>query len=97
VIDFDLTVKRMADSLKEEARRQGVSLKGLMYDNFNNFLDEAFGDGGEVRCEKFCDLAWPYAAKNTIFGSHQFDVRQHKCIKAAILEIAEGDREVPNL
>jgi hypothetical protein len=78
------TARRMANSLIREATSHNVSLKGLTYDNFHTFLDKAFKDGGEVRCEKFTDLAWPYAITNTTFASTAFEDKCHDCIKSAI-------------
>ena len=60
---FEEVTDKMADSLIEEALLEEKSLEDLSIDNFNSFLDDLFEDGGEVRCEKFGDLAWEYSLK----------------------------------
>jgi hypothetical protein len=80
-------VNHMVESLTQAAKDQGVSLEGLTYENFNLFLDRAFKDGGETRCDRFADLAWPYAIMGTTFASNHFEEKQHECIKEAITRI----------
>lgn len=87
---FKETVQRMADSLIEVAEQhdEGVQcLVGLTTRNFNCFLDDTFNDGGEVRCERFCDLAWPYALQFGNIDSEGFDDARAKCHDAAIEEV----------
>ena len=78
------TVIRMAQSLMYQARKSEVDLSGLTIDNFNTYLDDAFMDGGEVRCVKFGDLAMPYANTRGSFESDAWMSAQWECIEAAI-------------
>lgn len=82
------TVDRMVASLKEVAEQNNVSLEGIRISNFNTFLDDAFNDGGEVRCERFADLAWDYAFQFGELESIQFMNAQWKCILKAINKLA---------
>lgn len=77
------TARRMSNSLLAEALLRNVSLSGLTIENFNTFLDDAFNDGGEVRCEKFVDLALSYS---TTFGEIESDAEERArwgCIEMA--------------
>lgn len=75
---------KMSGSLLREARRRNVSLFGLTVKNFNGFLDDAFGDGGEVRCEKFGDLALPYSTTFGEIGSAAEEKARWECIELAL-------------
>ena len=81
------TVNTMVASLRAVAKERGVSLNGLTIDNFNYFLDDAFNDGGEVRCELFGDLAWNYALQFGPLESGPFDSARWECTEAAIKRI----------
>ena len=62
MITKEKTAKKMAESLIYHAKQNEKSLKGLTKDNFNDFLDSLFNDGGgEIRCENFTDLAINYS------------------------------------
>lgn len=77
----------MADSLLEEAERQGVpleSLQGLSKDNFNSLLDDVFQDGGEARCERFTDLGWEYSLQFGALESTAQSNAQWKAIQAGV-------------
>lgn len=80
-------VQQMHDSLLRQAQRAGVDLNGLTIDNFNTYLDDAFGDGGYIRCECFGDLATPYALQYGPIESDKFMEAQWKCIEEAIVLI----------
>ena len=78
---------RMAHSLLRQAQIHSVDLSGLTIKNFNNYLDDAFNDGGETRCEKFADLAGSYSNH---FGPIDSDERERatwECIELAIDKI----------
>lgn len=78
------TIKLMAESLVEQAIQNNVDLSGMTEDNFNGYLDDAFDDGGQVRCERFCDLGWEYAAKFGELGSDGFDAAMWRVIPDVI-------------
>lgn len=82
-------IDEMVESLMYEAERNSVSLRGMTIDNFNTFLDTAFADGGETRCERFTDLAWEYSLRFGPLESRGFENAQWECIKGAISEIAK--------
>lgn len=86
-VDKHSTVMKMADSLMDAAIRQEVSLKGITKGNFNTFLDDLFKDGGEVRCEKFADLAFDYSLQFGELETTLFDRAQWECIVDAIEEV----------
>jgi hypothetical protein len=77
-------VKRMVDSLLYQAEYHNKSLEGLTIENMNYFLDDLFEDGGEIRCEKFTDLAMEYALQFGELESSPFNNKQWDCIKSAI-------------
>lgn len=83
------TVNQMVDSLMNQADLHSVSLKGMTIENFNSFLDDLFSDGGEVRCEKFADLAMEYAFQFGEIESAPFMEKQWSCIESAIKIIAK--------
>jgi len=83
-------VSRMIHSLLNQAKKKGVSLRGLTTDNFNWFLDSAFDDGGEVRCIHFTDLADPYARRYGPLESEGWDKARWECIELAIQGIQEA-------
>ena len=83
------TIQRMACALMDEAGRCGASLSGLTLENFNTFLDDAFGDGGEARCIHFVDLADPYAVKFGPIESRGWDGARWECIRLAIKIVQE--------
>ena len=74
---------KMVDSLRYEAKRKGVDLSGLTIDNLNVYLDDAFQDGGEVRCEKFIDLALKYSIKFRPLGPSREEQARWECIELA--------------
>lgn len=78
------TALKMATSLIEQAEAAEVDLRGLTIDNFNTFLDDLFNDGGEVRCERFGDLADPYALEFGPLESAAFDNARWPCFERAI-------------
>ena len=84
------TILEMAMSLSHKAQEKGVSLDGLTIDNFNCYLDDAFDDGGEVRCEYFTDLADPYALLFGPLESIEYDAARWECIEAAIEMVADA-------
>lgn len=77
-------VKSMVESLTYQAEYHNKSLEGLTIENFNIFLDDLFNDGGEIRCEKFGDLAMEYALQFGELESTPFTNKQWDCIEAAI-------------
>jgi len=82
------TAMYMADRLIDKARLENVDLQGIKPDiSFNGFLDDAFQDGGEVRCEHFADLAWTYAGQFGPLESEGFEQARWDCIIAAIREV----------
>ncbi len=85
---------KMSSSLLGEARRRNVSLFGLTVRNFNDFLDGAFGDGGEVRCEKFVDLALPYSTIFGEIGSAAEEKARWECIELALSIISGAARPI---
>lgn len=85
--EFTDTYTAMAESLMNEAKEKNVDLSGLTIDNFSSYLDEQFNDGGEVRCEKFTDLAWEYSINHAEFASDKFDSINWECTKSAIRTI----------
>lgn len=83
------TARKMATSLIAQAEQAEVDLTGLTIDNYNEFLDDLFNDGGEVRCEYFGDLAIPYALEFGKLESPEFDKARWPCFERAI-EIVNG-------
>jgi hypothetical protein len=79
------TVKRMAESLMNKAEEHSVDLSGVTIGNFNCYLDDAFSDGGETRCEHFVDLAWEYASGFGEFAGDEFEEAQWIAIEEAIV------------
>lgn len=81
------TADHMADALIDEAQHEEVDfleLAKITIGNFNTLLDELFSDGGNTRCEKFCDLAWPYSLQFGPMESQAFDHAQSGAISKAI-------------
>ena len=77
-------VSKMVESLLYQAEYHEKSLKGMTIKNFNSFLDDLFNDGGEIRCEKFTDLAMEYALQFGEIESTPFNNKQWSCIESAI-------------
>lgn len=84
------TVQRMVGSLIHVARLEDVSLKGITVNNFNGFLDDAFKDGGNTRCERFSPGIT--ACKFGELDSNAFDKAQWACIESAIRRIGKDAR-----
>lgn len=79
------TAEKMADSLINWADEdQKQALKALTVDNFNDLLDEIFQDGGETRCERFCDLGWEYSCQFGKLESPAQEAAHWKVIQLAI-------------
>lgn len=78
------TVERMVKSLLYQAEHHEKSLEGLTARNMNEFLDDLFNDGGEIRCEKFTDLAMEYSLQFGELESIPFYDKQWSCIESAI-------------
>lgn len=81
------TADHMADSLIEAAQHEDVDfaeLAKITVQNFNTLLDTLFNDGGNTRCEKFCDLAWPYSLQFGPLESADFNRYQWMAITKAI-------------
>jgi len=83
--------RKMVDSLYSEAEDQGVDLHGLTINNFNTFLDDAFNDGGETRCEHFTDIGWEYSSQFGPLESRGFEEAQWKVLAEAFRLIAKND------
>ena len=81
---FTNVCNKMADSLIEQAIIHNVDLSKLSIDNFNDYLDDVFNDGGEIRCESFTDLASEYSLNYASFDSVQHHNLNWKCIEEAI-------------
>lgn len=96
-ISKERVAQEMADSLMEQATIFHVDLAGLTIDNFNSFLDDAFNDGGEVRCIKFTDLAMEYSQYFGEIESDPFDTAQWNAITRAVEIIQQRiEKEVGN-
>ena len=80
-------VNRMVAEILSLAIENHKDLRGITITNFNSFLDDLFEDGGEARCERFCDLAWPYSLQFGKLESTEFEAAQWSCIEAAIEEL----------
>lgn len=78
------TIKRMAESLVEQAIQNDVDLFGMTLENFNWYLDDAFNDGGQVRCERFLDIGAEYAFQFGEVESPPFDKKMEIVVPAAI-------------
>ena len=91
-IRFQETVLRMVAALEDEADHCEVDLAGAveLHD-----LDKLFGDGGEARCEHFCDVAWEYALQFGEFAGTEFENAQSRCVSRAWKEIRRKHK-VPN-
>lgn len=87
--EFTDTAYKAANSLMRQAELHGVNLKGLTIKNFNTFLDDAFNDGGEIRCLKFTDLIDPYACQFGPIESEAWEEARWPCIERAIQIIQE--------
>lgn len=84
VTTLDQIAERMADSILDYARHNNVSLNGVTVENFNSFFDDAFDDGGEARCESFCDLGWEYAQQFGKFEDENWSKAQWRAVKAGL-------------
>lgn len=87
--NFKLTVNEMVQSLIDEAEYAGIDLSEVTINNFNYLIDDLFGDGGEVRCVKFTDIAIDYALEHGEFESTRFMDAQWKCIEASLVRVAQ--------
>jgi hypothetical protein len=88
-VTLDQIVRRMVDSITDEANHCDpvVSLKGLK--NVND-LDDLFNDrSGQIRCEKFCDVAWEYSLQFGSLESRGFEDAQQRAISAALKLLAK--------
>ncbi|MGX5608855.1 hypothetical protein ACWKTZ_21015 [Bacillus cereus] len=81
------TINRMVLSLERQAQIHNVSLKGITLTNFNNFLNELFNDGGEIRCVKFVDLSWNYASQFGKLGNDKFEDAVWRAIEGAVMKL----------
>lgn len=88
---------RMAKSLLNQARIHNVDLSGLTIENFNCYLDDAFNDGGEVRCVKFIDLSDRYSTQFGPLESKTQINAQWECIELAIQKIHQLNLEKESL
>ena len=89
-IEQQTVVLKMVESLLEAARREDVDMNALAKintTNFNVLLDDLFNDGGETRCERFCDLGWEYSLQFGHLESAGCEAAQWSCVEAAINEI----------
>lgn len=87
-ITLEETVDEMVKSLKYEADNYGIkeeSIRKLFANQEINSLDDLFGDGGEVRCESFVDLALDYAVQFGEFDGTEF----HEALWDAISKAME--------
>lgn len=89
-ITKEATARKMVEALKDEARKQDVDLTGVNGENFNTELDKRFGDGGEARCEHFCDHGWEYSGQFGRIGSDGFDEAQSEVVEAALVLLAQS-------
>jgi hypothetical protein len=85
-------VSNMVAELEKYAESKGVSLKGNIPDDVNDF-DDLFQDGGEGRCEHFVDLSFEYAIK---FGEiddwkkpRGFEAHVWSCIESAMKKLTK--------
>jgi len=85
--------ERMAYSLLRQAKLRHIDLSGLTIENFNDYLDDAFGDGGEVRCLRFLDLSDSYSTRFGPFESTEQMDAQWECIELAIDKFHEIRKE----
>jgi hypothetical protein len=85
------TVNKMIESLKEKAQENNVDLSQLNYNGsistIVNSIDNLFKDGGEIRCENFCDIAWEYASQFGEFAGDKFEEKRWECTESAIKQI----------
>lgn len=82
-ISLKETVIEMVESLEQAADDFDVSLKGINRNNFNEELDGRFEDGGEVRCERFTDVAIDYGCQYGELESDPFREAQFEAIDGA--------------
>ncbi|MDA1675399.1 hypothetical protein [Bacillus cereus group sp. TH152-1LC] len=85
--NLEYTINRMVLSLERQAQNHNVSLKGITLKNFNNFLNDLFNDGGEIRCVKFVDLSWNYASDFGRFGSDKFEDAIWRAVEGAVRKL----------
>jgi len=82
------TVRKMIMGIEEYAERKGISLENSIPDDVNKF-DDLFNDGGEGRCEGFCDFGYEYALQFGTFddyekGDNGFEGKLWSCINSAM-------------
>ena len=84
-------VRKMIRGIEEYAERKNISLKNNIPDDVNKF-DDLFQDGGEGRCERFCDFAYEYALQFGTFDDYEkgdggFEGKLWSCINSAMAKL----------
>lgn len=80
-------INDMVKSLMFHAKYYDKSLDGITEENYSDFLDDLFDDGGEIRCEYFTDLAIEYSLQ---FGELESMIAmgmRNECVKRAVKQI----------
>ena len=92
------TVRKMIKGNEEDAERKGDSLENSIPDDVNKF-DDLFNDGGEGRCEEFCDFGYEYALQFGTFddyekGDNGFEGKLWSCINSAMAKLQKKYNKV---
>ena len=87
MIKKEKVAKNMNQSLMEQANLHNVSIASIqsLFQNEDlNGLDELFGDGGEVRCVHYTDLAMDYGFQFGKIESERFEKARWECFELAM-------------
>lgn len=80
------TIKNMVSSAEREFKERKISLSELNFNSVSDMLssmDNIMLDGGEFRCERFCDLTHEVALNFGGLESEGFEDVKWECIKLA--------------
>lgn len=86
-----LAVSEMIEALESYASEKGISLENKIPNDVNDF-DDLFNDGGEGRCENFCDLGYEYSLQFGTFDDYEkgeggFEGHLNGCIEVAMKKV----------
>lgn len=84
-ITLNETVKKMNQSLRNEADNHGIPYEEIQDALLVSVdkLDDVFHDNGYIRCERYDDLAIPYALQFGEFDSDKFHEARFKALSKA--------------
>lgn len=82
-ITLEETVEEMVDSLEQVSEEYVVTLEGINRNNYEEEIDNRFDISGEVRCERFTDIAIDYSFQYGGLETESFRDAQAEAIKKA--------------